>query len=334
MIHEGQGFTMVHYHKARGSTNYSFHIARFLPTSVTKLIVFYIVYIRPFVKLVFRQCFQSGCDPSPKRKGREQQAQNFIERLTRRTKNTDQQPNDDLSIIDKGYIFCDDKSPNECWSGTELSAILQEESERRLGTKIGIWTWRHVIIAITKAHLEEIAPFFERDEAACKSLLERNVYYSIFPWQAGHQPRVNVAVYGLDAAFPGQMQPALLHFYRHISQIWHHWLGLGTAAERSIWSTRAKRLLHEIAAEGDTYVEENGGDLDRDIGLKDIKRQKVTVDSGTQTTPKKSTSALEIKVEDSPTTKGLILNMKERLESVANIIELRRASKKMMTELS
>ena len=195
-----------------------------------------------------------------------------------------------------------------------------------------------MIIAITKAHLEEIAPFFERDEAACKSLLETNIYYSIFPWQAGHQPRINVSVYGLDAAFPGQMQPALLRFYRHISQMWHHWLGLGTAAERSIWSMRAKRLLQEMAAEEDgnhdSGIDGNGGNLDRDIESINIKMQKTGVDLGTQTTPQKSTSVLEINVEDSPTTKGLILNMQERLEGIAKIIELRRASKRMIAELS
>jgi len=65
------------------------------------------------------------------------------------------------------------------------------------------------------------------------------------------------------------------------------------------------------------------------------KRPKTAVDSGTQTMPKKSViSALEIKIEDSPTTKELISNAWDRLESVAKIIELQRASKKMMNALS
>ena len=244
--------------------------------------------------------------------------------------------NGEESIIDKGYIFCDDKSLNECWAGTELSSVLQDESERRLSLRIGLWTWRHIIIAITKDHLEEIALFFERDEAACKSLLETNIYYSIFPWQAGHQPRVNVAIYGLDAAFPGQMQPGLLRLYRQISKIWHHWLGLATVEERSIWSIRAKRLLREIAADVENDHEVSGGVNGGEIDARVIKRQKMVADSETQTTPQKRAVPLEleINVEDSPTTKSLILNAQERLKNVMEIIKLRRSSKKMIMQLS
>jgi len=330
---------MLQYHKARASTNYSFHVARYLPKSVTSLIVTYLAYIRPFAKLVFRNCFQQQYDPCTRPKDREGRVQMYMEKLMRSSGTVIPQTHErEGHVVDKGYIFCDDESPNECWAGPELSEALGNESESRLNVKIGLWTWRHIIIAITKAHLEEIAPFFARDEAACKTLLETNIYYSIFPWQAGHQPRVNVAVYGLDAAFPGQVQPALLRFYREISKIWHHWLGLVTAKERRAWSTRAKRLLREIGAEDemdgtDSVRDDNDEGRYRERDGSGGKKRKKGVDSGTQTTPKKSASMLEIKVEDSPTTKGLILDMKERLESVAKIIEMRRASKQMMTEL-
>ena len=70
-----------------------------------------------------------------------------------------------------------------------------------------------------KEHLEEIAPFFARDNRGCKEMFEKDVFYHIFSWQCGHQRRINVSSYGLDAAFPGQIQSALLRLYRYISRL-------------------------------------------------------------------------------------------------------------------
>lgn len=189
--------------------------------------------------------------------------------------------------LDLGYIFCSDESPNKCWTGVELSEILQQESLERLGVKINLWAWRHIIIGITKAHLEEIAPYFCKDEKACKTLLESNIYYQIFPWQAGHQWRINVSVYGLDMAFPGRLQPALLRLYRQVSRMWHYWLGVLEAEEEPV------------------RIEDDQGEED-DSPVSARKRRKV-VDAQTQITPKKETVAfLDIGVDDSPVTKRLI----------------------------
>ena len=150
--------------------------------------------------------------------------------------------NEEDDASDRGYIFCSDESLNKCWTGVELSKILQEESLKELGVKINLWAWRHIIIGIAKAHLEEIAPFFSKDEKACKELLETNIYYNIFAWQAGHQKRINVSIYGLDAAFPGKMQEALFSLYHRISRIWHHWLGL---LKRNEMLTDRRRVIGE-----------------------------------------------------------------------------------------
>jgi hypothetical protein len=45
---------------------------------------------------------------------------------------------DDNDALDVGYIFCSDESPNKCWTGVELSEILQEESRNRLNVKINL----------------------------------------------------------------------------------------------------------------------------------------------------------------------------------------------------
>jgi hypothetical protein len=174
--------------------------------------------------------------------------------------------------------------------------------------------------------LEEIAPFFSKDEKACKELLETNIYYSIFPWQAGHQRRINVSVYGLDAAFPGQIQPALLRLYRRISRIWHHWLGILKAEEELAWIKMKKGGL---STNGDEQEEEERSSAPA------RKRRKVT-DSETQTTPKKELSLLDIGVEDSPLTKELIKKARESeamLRKANEAIRIRRRSRNLINEL-
>ena len=286
-ILNGEAFVASEYNKSRASTNYSFHVARFLPEPVAILMILYLTYVRPFVKMLFNNT-QS---PQPrqqekkaKKVGRSVQKQAGQRRKVRKRYVRAAGEKDD-ETLDRGYIFCSDERPNQCWTGVQLSEILQEESLKRLRVKINLWAWRHIIIGITKAHLEEIAPFFSRDEKVCKERLDKNIYYSIFPWQAGYQPRINLSVYGLDAAFPGRVQPALLRFYRRISRIWHCWLGL----------LEPKELMSDGNIE--KWIEKNESP-------EHARKRRKVVDSETQVTPKKKSAILDIRVEDSPVTKA------------------------------
>jgi len=56
--------------------------------------------------------------------------------------------------------------------------------------------------------------------------MSRNKDLNIYAWQTGHRRATNVSTYGLDKAYPGQLQPELLSEYLRISQLWHRWLGL------------------------------------------------------------------------------------------------------------
>ncbi|KAH7369685.1 hypothetical protein BKA65DRAFT_470943 [Rhexocercosporidium sp. MPI-PUGE-AT-0058] len=46
----------------------------------------------------------------------------------------------------------------------------------------------------------------------------------VFAWQSGHRPIQRATTYGLDGAFPTQLQPALLRFYEWASARWHEFL--------------------------------------------------------------------------------------------------------------
>jgi hypothetical protein len=46
----------------------------------------------------------------------------------------------------------------------------------------------------------------------------------VFAWQSGHRPIQRATTYGLDGAFPTQLQPALLRAYEWASTRWHEFL--------------------------------------------------------------------------------------------------------------
>lgn len=250
----------------------------------------------------------------------------------RRSKKSRMSKNRDDNDI--GYIFCSDESPHKCWKGKELSEILQQESKERLKVKINLWTWRHIIIGIVKAHIEEIAPFLSKDEKASREVLEMDVYRIIFPWLAGHQAKINVSIYGLDAAFPRRIQPALLRVYRRISRIWHFWLGFLSESEQEelmgrIWID--KRRL--------------SGNDERGRESESARKRRKVMDSETQATPKKTTPkkatlgeshSLDIEMEDSPLTKRWVEKAREAetmLKKAKMFVTLRRQSRSMLKEL-
>ena|SRR5437762_10769839 len=157
-------------------------------------------------------------------------------------------------------------------------------------------------------------------------MFEKDVFYHIFSWQCGHQRRINVSSYGLDAAFPGQIQSALLRLYRYISRLWHYWLGL---LKRDEVLADRPRVIGE---KRDLSTDEDERKEDR---LPARKRRKV-VDAETQMTPKKESALLDVGMDDTPVTKNLIEKMQEaeRMMRLAReAIETRKRSRNLLNEL-
>lgn len=270
-VQEGQGFYLTEYHKARAITNHSFYVARFLPDSVAQATVIYLTFIRPFASMI-------------KSRGK-------------------------TKVNDVGYIFCSDKSPDKCWSETrQLSGILKEESVARMNVSLHLRSHRHIVIAITKLHVKDIAACFGEDPKARKeALLKFDVDFDLWAWQAGHQRETNAAVYATIAKFPHQFQPELLRLFRHLSQLWWVWVGLAS--------------LMKMINEGEQ------GDR--------VKKRKIMVESETQTTPKKNTAGAfasngpELGVTDSPETKRL----KGFVTNALNLIETRKVERELRAKL-
>lgn len=117
----------------------------------------------------------------------------------------------------------------------ELERYTKEHAD--VGFEIGAQRYRQLSIAITDRHVCGAAKSFNRYEDTVRN---GNVS-AAFAWQSGHKLPQRLSTYGLDGAYPDQLQPALLQIFLDISRQWHYFLRLdgaddGTAAaDRSTW---------------------------------------------------------------------------------------------------
>ncbi|PON20041.1 hypothetical protein TGAM01_v211085 [Trichoderma gamsii] len=126
--------------------------------------------------------------------------------------------------VDKGLLFAP-ASSSSSWKPAVLSNTLLHFSKGSQGVPAGLGAqlYRQVSIAITERHLQAASRQFNRyDEMAVGSKPD-----AVFAWQSGHRPRQRFITYGLDGAYPHQLQPALLQLYMHASEQWHTFLRLG-----------------------------------------------------------------------------------------------------------
>jgi hypothetical protein len=111
------------------------------------------------------------------------------------------------------------------WTTSVLTRELQQLSQATPGIsiKIGVQLYRQLSIAITERHVRDISESFNRHS--------RHAVYgdadTAYAWQSGHMQLQRSITYGLDGAFPNQLQPALLQLYLRVSKRWHDFLRLG-----------------------------------------------------------------------------------------------------------
>jgi hypothetical protein len=92
------------------------------------------------------------------------------------------------------------------------------------GYAVRIQLYRQLVIGVTEKHVREVhRPFNRFDDKGPHA--DPNV---AFAWQSGHRPIARALNYGLDGAFPTQLQPALLQAYEWVSMRWHEFLGQGS----------------------------------------------------------------------------------------------------------
>ncbi|KAJ5375880.1 hypothetical protein N7509_012766 [Penicillium cosmopolitanum] len=91
--------------------------------------------------------------------------------------------------------------------------LLQQSSREFFSTlTLNALTYRHLIIAITKKHLQTQTTVVDLHSAA-------EALDNVFAVQAGHSASVNRQIYAVESAQPLQLQPELLQLYRHTSHL-------------------------------------------------------------------------------------------------------------------
>ncbi|KAH7227231.1 uncharacterized protein BKA55DRAFT_527196 [Fusarium redolens] len=174
---------IIRHYKAKRLTNREFYVIRFLPIRLGVAMFKYLVWIRRFANLLRRE--RSGyldTNPGP--------------------------------LKGQRLVF---NSNGNIWSTSRLTAILQTVTSRVWLQKMNIQHYRQISIGITETNVREVhSPFNRYDDSSAKADL--NV---VFAWQSGLRPLQRGITYGLDGAFPHQLQPALFRAYEWASTRWH-----------------------------------------------------------------------------------------------------------------
>jgi hypothetical protein len=133
--HRGAMCFVTRHSKARHSTNQEFQVARYLPRRESNLIFNYLVYIRPFVDMINRECFGSKQE--------------------------------------RPLFFSSSNDPARPWKVDALTKALKELSTTICGTTFGVQVYRQVSIAVTEKHVKQISrPFDRNDDKSADAAIE------------------------------------------------------------------------------------------------------------------------------------------------------------------
>jgi len=135
---------------------------------------------------------------------------------------------------------------------------MQQFSNGYLGVSLSVWSYRHFAVAVTRKYIKEIAIFFAfGDDTEYEKQFEKERGMDVYAWQTGHLKGTNNGNYGLDVAYPSQLQPELLDEYRRISRRWQDWLGfirkeiimMNAVNENQPRTPTKRKRVDEIASE-------------------------------------------------------------------------------------
>lgn len=225
-VYGSQLMYVSRHHKAKRSTNHEFIVARFLGAELSVALFKYLVYVRPFIDLLYRDVHR-------------------------------------IPLLSSSPLFfrshpLPDSKP---WSSTRFNQTLKTVTAKKWGQAVNSRIYRQLSIGVTEKYVREVyEPFNQYDDKSAAA--DRNV---IFAWQAGHRPRQRGSTYGLDGAFPTTLQPQLPNLYQWASTRWHEFLHIPskTVLRRDNTESRPQVSLKR-GRPSHTAMSHNNGDSDSD----------------------------------------------------------------------
>ena len=143
-IHKSFIIHVIRHHKAKRSTNREFVVARFLSASLTRIVYNYLVYIRRFVDLLYRERSSRGAE----------------------------------AVATSPLLFRAKTAPNsKAWPSTRFNEALKVATNSIWHQPVNSQVMRQLSIGVTKKHVQEIYEPFNRfdDKGPTAS---RNVVFS------------------------------------------------------------------------------------------------------------------------------------------------------------
>lgn len=181
----GSVIYLLRHHKAKRSTNREFYVARFLPARLGMVMVRYLACIRRLAQLLRRE--QHGYHRQ------------------------DQLSHDTHVLL---------SSNGKTWASSHITSVLKAATACVWEMELNVQQYRQVTVGITEKHVREVhQPFNRYDDHS----IDADINVS-FAWQSGHRPIQRAISYGLDGAFPHQLQPALLRAHEWASTRWHQFI--------------------------------------------------------------------------------------------------------------
>ncbi|KAI9035721.1 DEAD/DEAH box helicase-domain-containing protein [Aspergillus affinis] len=188
-LHQGNVLFITEYHKSQVRIQTTQHVARFLCPSVSRLVVLYLLRVRPFLVLLHQQLRKNG---QPRLHYRQVQP----------------------SAMDDYLFALPGATPPRSQAG-RITALMRETAQPFLhGQDITTCSYRHIAIAIAKKHLaSQATPADWRIATAALS--------NILAAQAGHYSHINEQVYAVDVSQPFGLTPGRIEQFAVASRLWH-----------------------------------------------------------------------------------------------------------------
>jgi hypothetical protein len=118
---------------------------------------------------------------------------------------------------ERRLMFASPDKVDKHWQSDVLTSALRNLTQELSPQPFGVQIYRQLSIVATERYAKEISrPFDLNDGKSAAADIE-----VVFAWQSGHRPMQRGTSYGIDAAYPDSLQPALLRVYRWVSCRWH-----------------------------------------------------------------------------------------------------------------